>query len=121
MNIRAHHLLCMKYFKGKGYSKEFVSNFYKVIKKLKDNSIIKVINHPDVICGSCPHNANSKCTKKGPDFEKEVEKKDNIVIKHLELNPNQEIKAKDAGKLVILKLSKIKEICIDCEWQKYCN
>ena len=50
MDIRAHHLVCMRYFKGKGYSKEFISNFYKVINKLKNNQTIRIVNHPDIIC-----------------------------------------------------------------------
>ncbi len=120
MNIRAHHLLCMKYFKGKGYSEEFVSNFYKVIKELNDNPFVRVVNHPDIICGSCLHNVNSKCVKKGPDFENKVRKKDNIIIGYLGVNLNQELKAKKIKKLVNLRLTKLRDICKDCEWLKYC-
>ncbi len=120
MNIRAHHLLCVKYFKSKGYSKEFVSNFSKVIKKLQNNPTIKVINHTDVICSPCPHNINNKCTKK-PDSEEKVRKKDNIIIKHLGMTLNQEIKAKDAISLVNLNLTKLKTTCKDCQWKEYCN
>lgn len=120
MNIRAHHLLCMKYFKGKGYSKEFVSNFSEVLTQLKDNPIIKVINHPDIICKPCPHNNNNKCIKK-PDSEEKVRKKDNIIMKYLGITVNKKIKAKDAISLVNLNLTKLKQTCKDCQWKKYCN
>ena len=120
MNIRAHHLLCMRYFKGKGYSKEFISNFYKVIKKLENNPIIKVINYPDIICSSCPHNVNGKCIKKGPDSENKVREKDSIVMKHLGVRLNQKIKAANISNLVSLKLDNVKEICKECEWLTYC-
>ncbi len=121
MNIRAHHLLCMKYFKGRGYSEEFISNFYKVIKELRNNPPIKVINYPDIICGSCPHNSNNKCIKKGPNSESKVREKDNIVINYLGIKLNEKIKAIDATDLVNLNLNKLKEACKDCEWRKYCS
>ncbi len=120
MNIRAHHLLCMKYFKGKGYSEDFVSNFYEVIKKLKDNPVIKVVDYPGVICGSCPHNVDDRCVKK-PDSEKKVKEKDDRIMKILGVGLNQQIKAADASNLVNLKLDKLKELCKDCEWKKYCD
>ena len=120
MNIRAHHLLCMKYFKGKGYSKEFVSNFYKVIKELQDNPIIKVTNYPGIICSSCPHNSNGKCIKK-QDSEEKVKTKDNMIMKHLGITPNQKIRIKDASNLVNINLEKLKETCKDCQWKQYCN
>ena len=121
MNIRAHHLLCMRYFQGKGYSEEFVSNFYKVMKQLENNPVIKVINHPDIICDACPHNVNGRCIKKGPDFENEVKEKDNRIIKHLGLKLNQKATIKELRNLVNLKLPKLKELCKECEWKDYCD
>ena len=120
LHIRAHHLLCMKYFKGKGYSKEFVSNFYEIIKKLDDNPTIKVINYPDIICSPCPHNVNNKCVKKGLGNERKVKKKDEIIMKHLGLSLNQELKGKEARELVNSNLAKLRRTCKDCEWLKYC-
>ena len=120
MIIRAHHLLCMKYFKGKGYSPNFVSNFKDIIKKLQDNPKIKVTDHPDIVCSACPHNIDQKCIKK-PDSEEKVRKKDNTIMKILNIRPNQEIKAKDAETLVNEKLKELKQTCKDCEWKEYCN
>ena len=109
----------MKYFKGKGYSKEFVANLASVIKKLEDNPQIEVINSVDVICSSCPHNINDKCMKKS-DSDEKVRKKDNKIMKILDLRLDQEIMANDAKKLVDLNLDKLRKTCKDCEWEKYC-
>src|SRR3989338_344647 len=107
LHIRAHHLLCMKYFKGKGYSKEFVSNFYKIIKKFDDNPSIKVVNYSDIICSPCPYNVNNKCVKKGPNYESEVKEKDNIIMRCLGLKLNQVLKSKEIRNLVDLSLTKL--------------
>ena len=120
LHIRAHHLLCMRYFKGKGYSKGFVSNFYEIIKKLNDNPTIKVINYPDIICSPCPHNVNNKCVKKGPDHETEVKEKDEIIMERLGLKLNQELKIKEVRELVNSNLTKLRVTCKDCEWLRYC-
>lgn len=120
LHIRAHHLLCMKYFKGKGYGKEFVSNFYEIIKKLNDNPTIKVTNYPDIICSPCPHNVNGKCVKKGPDHEAKVKERDDAAIKCLGLRLNQELKSNEARELVNSNLTKLRRTCKDCEWLKYC-
>ena len=72
MIIRAHHLLCMRYFEGRGYSEEFVSNFYKIIDEFGSNPVIQVVNYPEVICGKCPYNINSMCTRNDKDYEEYV-------------------------------------------------
>ena len=120
MNIRAHHLLCMKYFKGKGYSEKFVSNFFKVINKLQISGAVNVVNHTDVICEACPHNANGKCIKNGPNFEEEVKEKDIAVINQLGVKLNKEINIEEIRGLIDLRLTKLREICKECEWLEFC-
>ncbi len=120
MDLRAHHLLCMRSFQGKGYSREFVKNFYKVIDKLKRNPSITVVNRPDVICEKCPHNKNG-CVKKGPKSELRVRKKDNEFIKALSLTLNKTMKA-NRIKEITEKITKegIKKLCRNCQWLDYC-
>jgi len=120
INIRAHHLLCMKYFKGKGYSPEFVSNFYKVIKSLENNPIIRITNGVDIICSACPRSKEKRCVEKDSSFEGEMTEKDNKVIRYLGIELNAGIKIKKARNLVDQNLEKLKEICEGCEWLEYC-
>lgn len=120
INIRAHHLLCMKYFKKKGYSKEFVLNFCEVMKVLKDNPVVRIIDNPGIICSACPYNDNGKCIKKGPNYENEVRKDDSQIMKYLGIRPYQKIKISEARNLVDHNLEKLREICKECEWLEYC-
>ncbi|RJX25491.1 MAG: DUF1284 domain-containing protein [Dethiobacter sp.] len=52
--IRGHHLLCLRYFQGKGYSKKFVEKMGGIESSLKSNprQKIVVINSCDAICDS---------------------------------------------------------------------
>lgn len=121
MNIRAHHLVCIKYFRGKGYSEGFVSNFYEVIKKLENNPIIKLVNYPDVICDACPNNANGKCIKKGQHFEDKVRKKDDEVIRLMGAVRGQELKFEEVKNIINLRLNELRKTCEGCEWREYCS
>ena len=117
MNIRAHHLLCMRYFQGKGYSKEFIRNFYFVLKKLPGEKI-RVVNSVDVICEKCPHNDDSVCKKK-KDSERKTRQMDNRLIKTAKISLEKEYlysKLKD-----LVKNIKAKDFCKGCEWKKDCN
>ena len=121
MNIRAHHLLCMRFFRGRGYSKEFVDNFYEVLLHLGRNPIIKIVNHPDIICDKCPHSNHGKCIKKGPYFEDEVKAKDDFIIAQLGLSAGQKMPFKQVSQLVEQKIKSVRKICIECEWLSYCQ
>jgi hypothetical protein len=60
--LRAHHLLCMLTYVGKGYSPAFVDNFDALILCLAAGEEVVLVNGPDAICaplcaseGACAH------------------------------------------------------------------
>ena len=60
--LRAHHLLCMLTYVGKGYSAAFVHNFDGVVSRLASGEEVLVVEGPDAICaplcaseGACAH------------------------------------------------------------------
>lgn len=121
MKIRGHHLLCMRYFQGKGYSKGFVDNFQKVIDKLRKNLIIEVVSQTDVICSKCPHLSNGRCVKKGLKSELRVRKKDELILKYIGLKPGTKLRFDSAQKAVEARLKLLKKSCRNCEWKRYCH
>ena len=122
MRIRAHHLLCIQGFQGRGYSKDFIDNMRTVIKKIKLEPEIEIIDSGDVICSSCPHNENGRCQKK-PNSVQRVKNMDLQVLKKIGLNKGAKVKTKNIFSLVNKKfkyISDTKEICDDCEWKGEC-
>ena len=118
MKIRAHHLLCMQNFQGKGYSREFVKNFYDVLSNVTNNKI-SVVDSIDDICSACPHNKNG-CKKKS-DSEKRVKEFDDRVAKLLKININETMKIKDIYKRINgADRFDIENLCKDCEWKQFC-
>jgi hypothetical protein len=58
ITLRPHHLLCIRNFIGKGYSKDFVDNMKSLINTLEENPNQKVLikSGLDDICKKCPEN-----------------------------------------------------------------
>jgi hypothetical protein len=48
--LRAHHLLCMLTFAGKGYTTGFVDNFESIVHRIAGGEAIEIVNGPDDIC-----------------------------------------------------------------------
>ena len=52
--IRPHHGLCLAFFRGKGYSEEFVENMTRMQKALEANAAVCLTEKTDGICAACP-------------------------------------------------------------------
>ena len=123
MRLRAHHLICLFGFRGMGYSEDFVNNFKKVFNRIKDNPELKieVVNQADDICSACPHQKNSSCQKNGPESEKNICNKDNLIIRRLGIRMSEKYPASEILKRVVKNIhsQELNEICQGCEWLKY--
>lgn len=64
IKVRAHHGMCLAFFAGNGYSKDFSSHMHKVQKHLEEmNPVVEVIAEEDGICEECPNLTDGLCTK----------------------------------------------------------
>ncbi len=55
--LRGHHLICLNFFRGEGYSEDFIKNIYEVIEKER----IEIVAGPDDVCARCPFLKDMKC------------------------------------------------------------
>lgn len=60
MELRPHHLLCTRAFKGFGYSPEFVRNMYHVISDIKTSGKVTLVKGCDSICAKCPKRCGNR-------------------------------------------------------------
>lgn len=51
--LRGHHLVCLQFYRGQGYSDEFVSNLDRVQKAALDTPAV-IVSGPDDVCAACP-------------------------------------------------------------------
>lgn len=136
--LRAHHIFCIQGFRGKGYSKEFVSNMRTIVDYLNEDKEVevKVIKGSDHVCLGCPNNVGQEEMGKfeiGRTYENRgfCENESQIVDLDQMVLDTLEIEAESSHSYSQL-LSKIKKnlskerfehICGDCKWYSlgYCS
>ncbi len=120
IELRPHHLLCIKNFIGEGYSKEFVENISYVIRTLEGNSekLIKIKVDLDDICSKCPENKNTFCNS-----EEKVSTLDKKAMESLDIHHGNEISWSDLKTKVsqIITPEKFEQICNHCSWYYICG
>ena len=116
--LRAHHGMCLAFFKGKGYSEEFTLHMTRIKNDLENNPNVKIVCETDDICSKCPNNKNSECLS-----EDKVREYDRDVLRRCNLSEGEIISYDEFKDLVyknILIPEKREEICGNCQWNELC-
>ena len=114
--LRGHHLICLNFFRGEGYSKEFIENLYDVIKK----ESIEIVTGADDVCGKCPYLKEGKCRSSDYTDEK-IHLQDREALRLLGFKPGMIV----SWKILASKLPEIidewkSEFCLACGYRKVC-
>jgi len=114
--LRGHHLICLNFFRGEGYSEEFIENLYAVIKK--EN--IEIVTGADEVCRKCPYLKEGKCRSSDYTDEK-IHLQDREALRLLGFKPGMIVD----WKLIASKLPEIidewkAEFCLNCGYRKVC-
>lgn len=120
IKVRPHHLLCLNFFIGYGYSDEFTEHMKKMKAYLEENNPeIEIISGEDVFCGKCPHN-KGKCES----FDK-VNSLDKNVISESKIKSGDKMHYFEFEEIIrnkIIKADKLESVCANtCEWSDICK
>jgi hypothetical protein len=118
VRIRAHNLLCIQGFVGKGYSPGFVANMKSIVGGLGGTTEVTVVAEPDSLCSACPNLKQHGCTLHGEGTERGIVKQDRDVLARLGLADGQtvtwgEILARIRASVAPDDLD---DICGSCPW-----
>lgn len=108
MLLRPHHLQCIKYFVGNGYSNQFTNNMNEIINTINNGEPIEIVFGMDSICSCCPNNDNGVCLS-----ENKVTRYDKAIADYLK------IKEHVSYRNLFLDENKL-NVCKDCEWHNLC-
>ena len=64
LKLRGHHLVCLHYFQGEGYSREFVCNLQELVHRAEKGEPVEVVVGPDDVCRACPNLRKGRCRHK---------------------------------------------------------
>lgn len=124
--LRAHHLLCMLTYVGKGYSPEFVDNFDSLTRRLATGEAVVLVDGPDAICsplceseGACAH-----CHGAGVRLRDQRAMQELAPLLGTPLGAGSRLWL-DAALLASLRTAyahgKIRGGCVGCEWTALCT
>jgi hypothetical protein len=120
IKLRGHHLICLHFFEGEGYSKKFISNLKGIIKNLENDTKTKIVDGADAVCAYCPHLKTNICIYK-PGYEKEIEALDKMALKLLNLKKGDALLWRKIKSKISKILPKWQEFaCFSCDWRKVC-
>ena len=116
LKFRPHHFFCTLGFTGKGYSADFVTNFWAIKNKLKKDDLtkIKVVKVSDDICALCPNASKTSCVE-----EEKIKKIDNAHKIELGIKIGDILSWKEAlFKMSKINTIKLHEMCEGCSWRE---
>jgi uncharacterized protein len=120
LNLRPHHILCLRMFIGKGYDERFVDNMYFIQDRMEEKGvIISLASRCDDICSACPHAIVDVC-----EFDASVKKKDAAVLTFLDIPDGIRIGSRELRVMLeerLADLTDIGKVCGDCDWSSLCN
>lgn len=124
VRLRAHHLLCMLTYVGKGYSPAFVANYEAIAARLSAGEGIELVAGPDDICGPLIADPDAHC------LGASVVERDRAAMEAVArllgspLGPGARIRPTAA---LVARLRKtfatggIRTACSGCEWSGLCD
>jgi len=116
--LRPHHINCIFFYKGLGYSEDFIGEMNNLLTLLKEHSDtkIKLIVNCDTLCKSCPNKQlGDICITK-----EKVDKLDYNTLQVYALKENEEYTFNEIIDTVYKHFNKNKfhKICSTCNWYK---
>jgi len=119
-SLRGHHLICLHFFDGSGYSPEFIANLKTVLNDA-DKRRVEVLYGADDICGKCPYLAGNTCTHT-ENADEEIRRMDNTAMELLQVSEGSILKWNEIKALLEQVFPEWhKRFCIDCEWISTCK
>ena len=111
VKLRPHHLLCLRFFEGKGYSEEFTENTYAVLERLKTEDAV-IVKGADDLCSACPKLKDNVCE----DGNEEIDER---ALQEYKVVNYGDVK-KFSEFLLPFTKEQFVRICQSCMWKEIC-
>ena len=118
MKLRPHHLLCIGFFQGMGYSPAFTFHLKELIDRLQaEDPAVTLICSCDAVCVACPHCIDGLCAS-----DAKVQRYDSAVLDCCGLREGDTLPWSMLRETALqLAVPHLAEICSDCQWYAVCS
>jgi hypothetical protein len=125
VRLRAHHLLCLLTYVGKGYGPGFTANYDRIVARLNRGETILIVSGPDDICAPLlkaeaePHCQQDSVAERDERAAESVAALLGRPVRagtHLELGPAHLETMRQA-----FSTGQTRAACQGCEWSTLCD
>lgn len=120
IRLRGHHLICLHFFGGEGYSEEFRESLRALVKEAEGGQEIEAASGADDVCRKCPYLSGDKCAyEEGAD--EEVRAMDRKALELLGIRPGESLRwAETRQRLPSAFRQWARSYCESCAWREAC-
>ncbi len=122
--LRGHHLICLHFYRGEGYTGEFVENLNAILKKLTQltQEPVEIVSVADSVCLACPYLKLGKCHYSGKNSEEEIRKLDALALSLLNFMPGDKALWHDIRNKIPEIFAEWRDFaCKNCSWKSACS
>jgi uncharacterized protein len=117
--LRPHHLMCLRFYRGEGYSPPFVDNLTATLERARSGGAI-VVDGPDDICAACPGLRDNFCAW-DDGSEAEVRRIDALASRLVDVAPGDAVGWTTTEDAVVAGLREWStDACRPCTWHTVC-
>ncbi|TPM35101.1 DUF1284 domain-containing protein [Mesorhizobium sp. B2-3-4] len=124
VRLRAHHLLCLLTYVGKGYSPAFTANYDLIAGRLGRGEDILVVSGPDDICAPLLDEAEPHCLRESAAERDRLAARDVGSLVGRPIRPGDRLDL-DAPMLASMRQGfasgLTRQACQGCEWNGLCS
>ena len=124
IRLRAHHLLCLLTYVGKGYSPAFTANYDRVAERLSRGEDILLVSGPDDVCAPLLDGPEPHC------LNESVVERDRLAaqdVGELLARPIRVGTCVDLDTAMLARMRQafsaglVRKACGGCEWNELCG
>ena len=116
VELRGHHLVCLHFFAGEGYSPEYAENLARTLDIAESEGVL-VVTGADRVCGPCPGLSGTMCEQ-----EVEVQRLDELALRLLQVAPGDTLDWNALGdRLPDVLDAWYAGACDGCSWLSVCT
>lgn len=124
VRLRAHHLLCMLTYVGKGYTPGFTVNYDRVAERLSRGEEIEIVEGPDDICAPLLSDPAAHCNGESVKWRDDTALASIAALLESKVGPGSRITL-NSTLLSTLRVAfangGIRAACKTCEWSSLCD
>jgi len=121
IRLRGHHLICLHFFSGEGFTPEYIATLSEIIKKAEAGQTVSVCSGPDDVCNKCSYLDAATCLYT-QDADAETRAMDQVALKLLNTKTGEETKWRDMKEKVPGIFAVWSgQYCNGCDWKPVCE